>query len=186
MAYLLPTLANRRAARAWLADGTPAVLRFEDGRCTPGKLQVTSLAAGLLCLSNLLGQGSRVKLISLTNSGPGLGAAEMLSPISWTQQPFRFLTLDECDQRRLRAAIRSSWELTTGTYNSKSRTSERSTRQLEGRILAGDDEWIDRYRATLVQTNPPRRRLFSIVLRAVALGALLVGTIYVLRVCLLR
>jgi hypothetical protein len=144
MAYLPPTLANRRA-RSWLADSTPAVLRFEDGRCTPGKLQVISLPGSLLCLSNLLGQGSRVKLIFLTNSGPVLGAAEMLSPISWTQQPFRFLTLDECDQRRLRAAIRSSWELTTGTYNSKSRTSERSTRQLEGRILAGDDEWIDRY-----------------------------------------
>jgi hypothetical protein len=142
--------------------------------------------AGLLCLSNLLGQGSRVKLISLTNSGPGLGAAEMLSPISWTQQPFRFLTLDECDQRRLRVAIRSSWELTTGTYNSKSRTSERSTRQLEGRILAGDDEWIDRCRATLVHTNPLRGRFFSIILRAVGLGALLVGTIYVLRVWLLR
>ena len=186
MAYLPPMLANRRAARSWLADSTPAVLRFEDGRCTPGKLQVISLTGDLLCSSNLLGQGSRVKLIFLTNSGPVLGAAEMLSPISWTQQSFRFLTLDECDQRRLRAAIRSSWELTTSTYNSKSMTSERSTRQLEGRILAGDDEWIDRYRATLVHTNPPRGQLFSIVLRAVALGALLLGTIYVLRVCLLR
>jgi len=71
----------------------------------PGKLQVISLTGGLLYLSNLLGQGSRVKLIFLTNSGPVLGAAEMLSPISWTQQPFRFLTLDECDQRKLRAAI---------------------------------------------------------------------------------
>jgi hypothetical protein len=186
MAYPPPTLANRRAARAWLADSTPAVLRFEDGRCTPGKLQVISLTGGLLYLSNLLGQGSRVKLMFLTDSGPVLGAAEMLNPISWTQQPFRFLRLDECDQHRLRAAIRSSWELTTSTYNSTSRTSERSTRQLEGRILAGDDEWIDRYRATLVHTNPPRGQLFSIVLRAVALGALLVGTIYVLRVCLLR
>ena len=186
MADLPPMLANRRAARAWLADTTPAVLRFKDGRCTAGKLQVISVTGGLLCLSNLLGQGSRVKLMFLTHSGPVLGAAEMLSPISWTQQPFRFLVLDECDRRKLRAAIRSSWELTTSTYNSKSRTSERSTRQLEGRILAGDDEWIDRYRATLVHTNPPRGQLFSIVLRAVALAALLVGTIYVLRVGLLR
>jgi hypothetical protein len=186
MAYLLPTVANRRAARAWLADCTPAVVRFEDGRCTPGKLQVISLTGGLLCLSNALAQGSRVKLMFLTHSGPVLGAAEMLSPISWTQQPFRFLVLDECDRRKLRAAIRSSWELTTSTYNSKSRTSERSTRQLEGRILAGDDEWIDRYRATLIHTNPPREQLFLIVLRAVALGALLSGTIYVLSVCLLR
>jgi hypothetical protein len=150
MAYLPPTPANRRSARAWLADTTPAVLRFKDGRCTPGKLQVISLAGGLLCLSNLIAQGSRVKLMFLTHSGPVLGAAEMLSPISWTQQPFRFLELDECDQRKLRAVIRSSWELTTSTYNSKSRTSERSTRKLEGRMLAGEEEWIDKYRATLI------------------------------------
>jgi len=187
MAYLPPTPANRRAARAWLADSTPAVLRFKDGRCTPGKLQVVSLTGGLLCLSNLLGQGSRVKLMFLTHSGPVLGAAELLSPISWTQQPFRFLALDECDQRRLRAAIRSSWELTTSTYNSKSRTSERSTPQLEGSgIITGEDEWINKYRATLIRTNPPPGRLFSTILRAVALGVLLVGTIYVLQVCLLR
>src|SRR5579863_5907295 len=44
-------------------------------------------------------------------------------------------------------------------------TSDRSPRQLEGRILAADDEWIDRYRATLVHTNPTRGRLFSNVLR---------------------
>jgi hypothetical protein len=186
MAYLPPTSANRRAARAWLADSTPAVLRFKDGRCTPGKLQVVSLTGGLLCLSNLLGQGSRVKLMFVTHSGPILGAAEMLSPISWTQQPFRFLVLDECDQRKLRAAIRTSWELTTSPYNSKSRTSERSSRQLEGRILAGEDEWIDKYRATLISTNRAEGPLFSTILRAVALGVLLVGTIYVLQVCLLR
>src|SRR5580693_9169027 len=141
MAYLPQTPPNRRAARAWLAGCTPAVLRFKDGRCTPGKLQVVSLTGGLLCLSNLLGQGSRVKLMFLTHSGPVLGAAEMLSPISWIQQPFRFLVLDECDKSKLRAAIRSSWELTTSTCNSKSRTSERSPRQLEGRILSGADEW---------------------------------------------
>jgi len=187
MAYLPPTLANRRAARAWLADSTPAVLRFEDGRCTPAKLQVISLTGGLLCLSNLLGQGSRVKLMFLTHGGPVLGAAEMLSPISWTQQPFRFLTLDESDQRRLRAAVRSSWELTTSTYNSKSRTSELSTRQLEGSgIIAGEDEWINKYRATVIRTNPPRRWLSSVGLGAVGLGALLVAAIYALHVCLLR
>jgi hypothetical protein len=117
----------------------------------------------------------------LTHSRPVLGAAEILSPISWTQQPFRFVALDECDQHRLRAAIRSSWELTTSTYNSKSRMSERSTRH-----LAGGEEWIDKYSATLIPTNPPPGRLFSIVLTAVALGVLLVGSIYVLHVCLLR
>jgi hypothetical protein len=181
MAYLPQTPANRRAARAWLADSTPAILRFKDGRCTPGKLQVISLTGGLLCLSNLLGQGSRVKLVFVTDSGPVLGAAEMLSPISWTQQPFRFLALDECDQRKLRAAIRSSRELTTSTYNSNPRTSERSTR-----LLAGEEEWIDKYRATLIPTNPPPGRPFSTALTAVALGVLLVGSIYVLHVCLLR
>jgi hypothetical protein len=141
----------------------------------------------LACLSKLLDQGSRLKLMFLTHSGPVLGAAEILSPISWTQQPFRFLALDECDQHRLRAAIRSSWELTTSTYNSKSRTSERSTRQLEGSgINAGEDEWNNKYRATPICTNPPRRWLSSVGLGTVALGALLVAAIYALHVCLLR
>jgi hypothetical protein len=41
----------------------------------------------------------------LTQTGTVMGAAEMLYPDSWTSQPFRFVSLDECDRCRLRAAI---------------------------------------------------------------------------------
>ena len=47
----------------------------------------------------------------LTQNGPVLGAAEMLSPVSWTQQPFRFVALAYVDQRRLQAITGSSVKL---------------------------------------------------------------------------
>lgn len=37
-----------------------------------------------------------------------LGAAEMLCPISWSLQPFKFLGLYNDDQQKLQAAIQSS------------------------------------------------------------------------------
>ena len=40
---------SQRTARVPLADITPAVLRFDDGSCTLGKLQIISLTGGLLC-----------------------------------------------------------------------------------------------------------------------------------------
>jgi len=73
-----------------------------------GKLQVISLSGGLLCLSKPLDQGSQVKLMFLTGRGTVLGAAEMLSPISWSLQPFKFVGLYDDDQQRLEAAIQSS------------------------------------------------------------------------------
>lgn len=71
-------------------------------------MQVISLSGGLLCLSKPVDQGSQVKLMFLTRSGSVLGAAEMLSPVSWSLQPFKFLRLHDADQRRLQAAIQSS------------------------------------------------------------------------------
>ena len=53
-------------------------------------------------------QGAQVKLMFLTGCGSVLGAAEMLSPISWHLQPFKFVGLYDEDQRRLEAAIQSS------------------------------------------------------------------------------
>jgi len=74
----------------------------------PGKLQVISLTGGLLCLPEPLEQGCLVKLMFLTRGGSVLGAAEMLSPISWKLQPFKFVRLYDDDQRRLQTAIQSS------------------------------------------------------------------------------
>jgi UDP:flavonoid glycosyltransferase YjiC (YdhE family) len=41
----------------------------------------------------------------VTDAGSVLGAAEMLSPVSSTQQPFRFVSLAVQDRRRLESII---------------------------------------------------------------------------------
>ena len=96
-----------RAPRISFAETTPAVLRSHDG-CRKAKLQIVSLTGGLLWLSKPVDQGSHVKLMFLTRSGSVLGAAEMLSPISWSLQPFKFVKLYDDDQRRLAATIQST------------------------------------------------------------------------------
>ena len=73
-----------------------------------GRLQVVSVTGGLLCLSSPLELGSRVKLMFLTDAGTVLGTAEMLPSVSNTQQPFRFVTIDESHERRLCDVIQSS------------------------------------------------------------------------------
>jgi len=108
MTYFSPQQASLRSPRTCFAETTPAVLRCEDGRRVSGKLQLISLTGGLLCLSRALDQGSRVKLMFLTGSGSVLGVAEMLSPISWSLQPFKFVGLYNDDQQRLKMAIQSS------------------------------------------------------------------------------
>ncbi|HVR25008.1 MAG TPA: PilZ domain-containing protein [Candidatus Polarisedimenticolia bacterium] len=108
MTYPPPSDARRRAPRTSFAELTPAVLRCKNGRRVSGKLQVISLTGGLLCLPRPLDQGSQVKLMFLTGKGSVLGAAEMLSPISWSLQPFKFVALYDDDQGKLQAAIQSS------------------------------------------------------------------------------
>jgi hypothetical protein len=108
MTYLPLQQAPRRSPRIHFAESTPAVLRCRDGRRVPGKLQVISLTGGLLCLSSPLDSGSQVKLLFLTRGGSVLGTAEMLSPLSFRLQPFKFVGLCEDDERRLQAAIQLS------------------------------------------------------------------------------
>jgi hypothetical protein len=110
MPYLPQPCATRRALRTSFAETTPVVLRCKDGRRVPGKLQVISLSGGLLCLPKPLDQGLQVKVMFLTGKGSVLGAAEMLCPISWGVQPFKFVKLYDDDERRLDAAIRLSVE----------------------------------------------------------------------------
>lgn len=102
---------NPRAARIRPAEYTPAVLRIEDGSCTQATLEMYSLTGGLLSLQKPLDKGSRARVLFLTQTGPVLGMAEMLRPLSWTEQPFRFLTMHEEDQRKLRAATQSVAEI---------------------------------------------------------------------------
>ena len=60
--------------------------------------------------------GSRVKLMFLTTRGSVLGAAEMLSPLSWGMQPFKFLKLHDDDEQRLDEAIKSSLKQSRSGY----------------------------------------------------------------------
>ena len=102
--------AKQRAPRAHLEGITSAVLRLSDGRCVLGNLQVISVTGGLLCLPRPVEQGSRAKLMFLTHTGSVFAVTEMLRPVSWDLQPFRFVTLCDDDQDRLQAAIRSTLE----------------------------------------------------------------------------
>lgn len=144
---------DRRAPRLSLSDITHAVLRFEDGHRTQAQLETISLTGGMLSLPKPLGRESRVKLMFVTPTGPVLGTAEMLKPVSWTQQPFRFVGLEGEDQRRLQESIQSSF----------------------GQV-SKDQEWIDKYRAALDHQGPPRRRLFSSPLATLTLALLSLGS----------
>src|SRR5260370_18793483 len=153
MTYLPHSHTNWRSPRARLADITPAVLRWPDGCRHRGKLETISLTGGLLSMPNLLDRGSRIKLMFLTHTGPVLGAAEMLSPVSTTRQPFRLVALEEGDQVRLRAVVQSFLD-------------------------PGEQAWLEKYRAALVQRNPARRGVFRALLAVVPTFTLLVSAIY--------
>src|ERR1700674_3723837 len=106
-----PPSLTGRAPRVRATEYTTAVLRFQSGDCVTGRLEVISSTGGLLGLSKPLIRGTRIKVMFLTQTGPVLGAAEMLSPISWTEQPFRFVALAYGDQRRLQAITGCSLKL---------------------------------------------------------------------------
>lgn len=97
------------------------MLRCMDGRRLRGKLEIISLTGGLLCLSQPVDQGSQVRLMFLTSGGSVQGAAEMLSPISWSLQPFKFVRLYEDDEARLQAAIKLSLEQNRGDHGQMER-----------------------------------------------------------------
>jgi len=103
---------QRRAQRVRFEEATPVVLRYPDGRRFSGQLQVISITGGLLGVPQPLQRGSLVKLMFLAKTGTVLGSAEMLSPVAWGQQPFRFVALHEDDHSRLHAAIQFSLEHT--------------------------------------------------------------------------
>lgn len=154
MNYLPQSLPHRRAPRFRLADVAPAVLQLRDGRRTSSELQVISHAGGLLSLPTPLDEGSIVNLIFETERGPVLGTAEMLFPVTSTQQPFRFVALPESDRNTLQAAFQSPLYRNTD-----------------------EEEWIEDFRAAVVNWNPyPWSSRFRAIL-AVTLAALCLGSI---------
>src|SRR5580700_4565861 len=108
MKSLPPSQPRLRATRVHFAEPTPAVLRLKSGRSIPGTLKVVSLTGGLLSMPHPVDTGSNGKLMILTAAGMVLGSAEMLSPLSWGLQPFRFLALADEDQDRLKTIIQRS------------------------------------------------------------------------------
>ena len=164
MSNLPQSLDYRRPARLCFSSTPPAVLRCPDGQSVPSKLHVVSLTGGLLSLAKPVSEGSLVKLMFVTQSGPVLGAAEMLTPINYTQQPFRFVALPRETQHRLHVTIQSS------LYH-----------------RGAEDWWIEKYRSALKQTPPRRHRHSRAVVTAVSLGLLVLGsTLCVLHFHLLR
>ncbi len=96
---------GKRSQRLQLAEAIPIVLRRQDGHRVSGRLQCVSLTGGLIAPASLLPPGSMVNVIFVTPKGPVTGTAEMLRPVSWTEQPFRFAALPDSGQHRLRAVI---------------------------------------------------------------------------------
>jgi len=111
MPYLVSTQGPpRRPDRVRFSETTPAVLRLADGNRSSGNLKVVSITGGLLSLPRPIRQGLVAKLMFLTSAGSVLGSAEMLTPLSWELQPFKFVSLPDDDHTRLRSAIQSSLE----------------------------------------------------------------------------
>jgi hypothetical protein len=103
----------------------------------------------------MLDRGSRIKLMFLTHTGPVLGSAEMLSPVSTTRQPFRFVALEEGDQTKLRAVVQSSLDL-------------------------GEEAWIEKYRAALINQKPCRHLIRKLMIGSLSLMSIVGSTIYLL------
>jgi hypothetical protein len=114
-----------------------------------GNLQVISLAGGMLRLSQPLDPNTRASVMFLSDGGPVLGKAEMLSPLSRTQQAFRFVTLDRKNQRNLQLGIQSHLNQSSD-----------------------EDRWIAKYRSAMTHRAPSRRGALKIVLGSVAFGIL--------------
>ncbi len=138
-----------RYPRARLEGPNPAVLRFENGQTAGANLQVISVTGGLLSLPQPVVKGSQVRLIFLTGGGVVLGGAEMLPPVAGGLQPFRFVSLEADDQRRLGALVE-----------------ERSARN------KSEQEWMEKLRAASARQSEPRHRWFK---AAELAGLLMIG-----------
>lgn len=87
------------------------MVRFENGQLTSAKLQIISVTGGLLRVLKPLRSGAVVELMLSTHVGPVLALAELLSPCPGTPlglQPFRFISIDSGELRKLSAAMESS------------------------------------------------------------------------------
>jgi len=98
----------------------------------------------------------------LTRTGPVLGSAEMLTPVTRTQQPFRFVSLQVDDRRRLGAAVQSSLNKNLDNED------------------AAEQKWMDKLRAASNHGGQPHGRFFKLAAGVVALGILGLGCAFYL------
>jgi hypothetical protein len=107
----------------------------------------------MLCVPRPVQPDSHVRLMFVTPTGPVLGTAEMLRPVSLSQQPFRFVALEYDDRCRLQQSIQSSFC-----------------------PAEPEQEWIEKYRAALEHRRPEKKHIFSVPVAALALGMLSLGS----------
>ena len=149
---------QRRSPRIQLGGSVLAAVILEDGQRAKAKLQTVSVTGGLLRLARSLTQGDFVEVAFQTQSGPVRGMAEMLTPVSWNQQAFRFVTPAHEDQCKPQVSSGRSPKLNIPVP------------QAGTQILDPEPQWIDKYRAA-VSRNPPRRPLLARMLEALRLGS---------------
>jgi len=86
----------RRAPRANLGGTVSAVIRLQNGRLRPARLQLLSITGGLLEIASYLEERTWVELSIYLSSGTVHATAEMMFPMCTGQeyrQPFRFTSL---------------------------------------------------------------------------------------------
>jgi hypothetical protein len=106
MPYAPQTEFRERAQRIGFEEKTPVVVRFPGGVRCSAQLKVISVTGGLLCLQRPVQPGAVGKLMFLSNNGCIVGEAQMLTPVAWDRQPFKFTTLPEDDHYRLQTVIK--------------------------------------------------------------------------------
>jgi hypothetical protein len=132
MPYAPQTEFRERAQRVGFEEKTPVVVRFPGGVRCSAQLRVISVTGGLLCLQRPVQPGVIGKLMFLSSNGCIAGDAQMLTPVAWDRQPFKFTTLAEQDQYRLQTIIK--------------RQLSAAHRKLEGDKRQSDNSDIERLR----------------------------------------
>ena len=96
MSRFLQRQPPRRAPRANPGGRMSAVIRLENGRQLPSRLQQLSITGGLLDLATYLEERTWVELTIYLGSSPVRATAEMMFPMRVGpsyRQPFRFTSL---------------------------------------------------------------------------------------------
>jgi hypothetical protein len=111
MTHFPQTHPQHRAQRVQFGSSIPVVIKLNDGRSARAKLQSISETGGMLRLAGALEQGNLVEVAIQTESGAVKGMAEILQPTRKSKteimQPFRFIALEDDDQRVLRNVLDS-------------------------------------------------------------------------------